>query len=102
MTKLTLEELLLQILSTCLLINAQEKWHAFYDLSAHVGMVEVRITPSDTDYQSPNRQPWEAKSAAYTSTRQHPNRYQTEDSARESLIELLAWTQGYLDTGASA
>lgn len=101
MKKLTLEELQLQILATCLLINTQGKWHAFYGLSAHVGTVDVRITSSDTDYHAKNLHGWAMQEATFTSTNRYPNPYLTEDTARQALIDLLAWTQGYLNMEAA-
>lgn len=102
MNKLTPEELLLQILATCLLINTQGKWHAFYSLAAHVGTIDVRVTSSDNDYQAKNLHNGVMKEATFTSTNRHPHTYLTEDTARQALIDLLAWTQGHLNMEAAA
>lgn len=100
MNKLTLEELLLQILSTVLLINAQGKWHAFYDLHGHTGTVDIWLLPSDHDYQSREATSNRPRlGAAFTSTNRHPTPV-PEDLARKSLIELLAWTQSHLNMEA--
>lgn len=100
--KPTLEELLLQILSTCLLINAQGKWHAFYSIVAHCGYVDVTIDPSDTDYQAATRKVRESRMATFTRTNRHHYYGLTEDTARQELIDLLAWLQGYLSTEVAA
>lgn len=98
----TLEELHLQILATCLLINTQGKWHAFFSLAAHVGSVDVRIAPSNTDYQNPAPEQWAVKHATFTSTNRHQYEWVTEETGRQSLIDLLAWTQTYLSMEAAA
>lgn len=102
MNNLTLEELNLQILATCLLINTQGKWHAFFSLSGHVGGVDVRIAPSSTNYQDLSPKPWAVKDATFTSTNRHQYSWVTEETARQSLIDLLAWTQNYLSMEAAA
>ena len=102
MNKITPEELQLQILSTCLLINSQGKWHAFYSLASHIGAVDVRLVPSDHDYQVNTLADKPNKTATYTSTNRHPWPYIREDDARKALIDLLAWTQGFLDKEAAA
>ncbi|MDR6580743.1 hypothetical protein [Pseudomonas extremaustralis] len=99
--KLTIEELALQILSTCLLINAQGKWHAFYGLSGRVGGIDVRLRPTDYDYGADHPQKTPYKSVAFTSTELFPERT-TEEQARQELIDLLSWTQRYLDVEAAA
>ncbi|MBK3431428.1 hypothetical protein JJD84_11405 [Pseudomonas fluorescens] len=100
-TKPTTEELMLQILSTCLLINAQGNWHAFYGLSGHVGDIDVTLRPTNYDYDAKDRPKHPHKSAAFTSTHRFPERI-TEELARQELIDLLAWTQSYLDMDAAA
>lgn len=102
MNKLTPQELQFQILSTCLLINSQGKWHAFYSLSSHVGSVDVRLVPSDHDYRSEIDISHPNKTAIFTSTNRHPWPYITEDVARKALTDLLIWTQGFLDGEAAA
>jgi hypothetical protein len=102
MSDLTLEELNLQILATCLLINTQGKWHAFYSLSGHVGQADVRITSSDNDYQVYDPARWATKDATFTSTSRHQNEWLTEEARRHSLIDLLAWTQSHLSMEAAA
>lgn len=102
MNKPTIEELLLQILSTCLLVNAQGKWHAHFQVSAHVGWVDVYIQPADTDYQDTNRPHAANKYAIFTETPGHPHPDLTEDGVRQSLMELLAWAQSHLSMEAAA
>ena len=102
MSTITPEALQFQILSTCLLISTQGKWHAFYYLSSHVGSVEVRLKPSDHDYTSKTHVSHPNKSATFTSTNRHPWPCITEDDARKALTELLVWTQSFLDVEAAA
>lgn len=102
MSTITPEALQFQILSTCLLISTQGKWHAFYYLSSHVGSVEVRLKPSDHDYTSKTHLSHPNKSATFTSTNRHPWPCITEDDARKALTELLVWTQGFLAVEAAA
>lgn len=99
--KLTIEELMLQILSTCLLINAQGKWHAFYSLAGHVGDIDVRLRPTDYNYDADHPKKTPSKSAGFTSTGLFPERI-TEEQARQELLDLLSWTQGYLNVEAAA
>lgn len=101
MNTLTCEELLLQILATCLLINIQGNWHAFYDLSGHVGTVYVRLVHADTDYQD-GKHTFFGRDATFTSTKSHPRLELTEDLACQRLMEVLAWVQGYLNKEAAA
>lgn len=103
MNKPTTEELLLQILSTILLINAQGRWHAFLHLCGHVGAAYVYLNPSDHDYEAA-RSKHSAnpeKSAKFTATNLS-SWPASEDEARQNLIDLLAWTQGYLSMEAAA
>ena len=102
MSTITPEALQFQILSTCLLISTQGKWHAFYYLSSHVGSVEVRLKPSDYDYSSKTHVSHPNKSATFTSTNHCPWLCITEDDARKALTELLVWTQVFLDVEAAA
>lgn len=96
------EELAQQILSTCLLINTQGEWHAFLSLSGHVGEMEVRLVPSDHDYQDMRYRCLTRKSVIYASTNRYPNPELTNEQARQRLSDLLAWTQGFLKIEASA
>ena len=102
MSTITPEALQFQILSTCLLINSQGKWHAFYYLSSHVGSVEVRLKPSDYDYASTTYASHPNKTAIYTSTNHCPWLCISEDDARKALTELLVWTQSFLAVEAAA
>lgn len=102
MSTITSEALQFQILSTCLLISTQGKWHAFYYLTSHVGSVEVRLVPSDHDYTSKAHVSHPHKSAIFTSTNHCPWLCITEDDARKALTELLVWTQGFLAVEAAA
>lgn len=100
--KPTLEELILQILATCLLINSQMKWHAHFGLHAHCGLISVYLQPADTDYQDPNRRSAPSRDVKFTGTRQRPDSYLSEDQSRQLLIDLLAWLQGHLIMEAAA
>lgn len=102
MSTITSEALQYQILSTCLLINTQGKWHAFFYLSSHVGSIDVCLKPSDYDYASKTHASHPNKTAIYTSTNRHPWPCITEDDARKALTELLVWTQSFLDVEAAA
>jgi hypothetical protein len=102
MNHLTLEELCAQIMAACLLINSQGKWHAFYDFSGHVGQIEVRLVPSDHDYQSGKADKWQRMDATFTSTNRHQNPWLTEETARQALVNLLAWTHSYTSVEAAA
>lgn len=98
--KPTIEELLLQLLSTCLLIAQQGKWHAHFDYSPHVGRAFVWIYSADNSYQSPDSAPvarQEAKFHVRNFTEKFP-----EDEARQDLFDLLAFTQGFLSMEAAA
>lgn len=97
MSKPTPEELLLQILATTLLINAQGRWHAFFNLCGHVGRAYVYLRPLDHDYDAAVGKPAETpqKDARFTATNLHTYPI-SEDEARRDLMCLLAWTQGYL------
>ncbi|MBF6030809.1 hypothetical protein ICY20_23965 [Pseudomonas sp. P115] len=97
----TIEELMLQILSTCLLINAQGKWHAFYNLSGHVGTATVTLRPIDHDYDSKGFFTTPHMDVVFASTTTWPERI-TEVEGQRNLIDLLAWTQGYLAVEAAA
>ncbi|AWY39439.1 hypothetical protein DKY63_05790 [Pseudomonas putida] len=99
MNHTTPEELLLQILSTCLLINTQGKWHAFFDLAGHVGQVDVRVVPSNTNYHARKPGDTARQQATFTSTDQYPSEHLTEEHFRQALVDLLAWTQGYINMG---
>ncbi len=103
MKKATPEELLLQILSTVLLINAQGHWHAFLNVCGHVGMAYVYLHPSDHDYQAAAGKTDDSlqKDAKFAATNLHSWPV-SEDEARQNLIDLLAWTQGYLTMEAAA
>ncbi|WP_160286522.1 hypothetical protein [Pseudomonas knackmussii] len=102
MNKPTTEALVLQILSACLLINTQGKWHAHFHLVAHCGWVDVWMEPSDTDYQDTSRPRPPSKYVTFTGTTRHPQSSLTEDEACQNLTELLAWVQGYLSMEAAA
>ncbi len=99
MNHYTQEELLLQILSTCLLINSQGKWHAFFELAGHVGTADVRVISSSTNYQARKSYDQEVHSAIFTPTNQHPHEHLTEEDFRQALVDLLARTQGYINMG---
>ncbi|WP_430445517.1 MAG: hypothetical protein ACQZ2J_30320 [Pseudomonas piscis] len=103
MNKPTPEELLLQILSTVLLINTQGRWHAFLNVCGHVGVAYVYLHPSDHDYEAAAGKPSDnpQKDAKFTATNRHPWPV-AKDEARQNLIDLLAWTQGYLTMEAAA
>lgn len=103
MKKPTTEELLLQILSTVLLINAQGRWHAFLNLCGHVGTAYVYLNPSDHNYDAAAGKPGAKpeKSARFTATNL-TSWSASEDEARQNLIDLLAWTQGFLTMEAAA
>ncbi|MDN6872922.1 hypothetical protein QO209_10740 [Pseudomonas citronellolis] len=102
MNKPTFEELILQILATCLLINSQMKWHAHFTLFAHCGLISVHVQPADTDYQAPQRPRPDSRDAKFTGTLQRPDSYLTEAQSRQQLIDMLAWTQSYLSMEAAA
>ena len=102
MKKPTPEELLLQILATVLLINAQGRWHAFLNVCGHVGVAYVYLHPSDHDYDAAGRTgDHPQKDAKFTATNLHAWPI-SQVEARQNLIDLLAWTQGYLTMEAAA
>jgi len=102
MSKPTFEELILQILATCLLINSQMKWHAHFTLFAHCGLISVHVQPADTDYQATQHPRPDSRDAKFTGTLQRPDSYLTENQSRQQLTDTLAWLQGYLSGEAAS
>ncbi|WAC45599.1 hypothetical protein OU997_05350 [Pseudomonas sp. SL4(2022)] len=94
--KPTIEELLLQIVSTALIINQQGNWHAFVDLQGHVRAFYVRVCLADTNYQDTSYE------AAQRSGYWHrlPFEWHPENQAlqacHDELTSTLNWLQGYL------
>lgn len=96
----TIEELLLQIVSTALIINRQGTWHAFVDLQGHVSAFSVRVCSADTNYQDRNHEA--ERHAGYW--HRLPFEWHPEDQAlkacHDELTSTLTWLQGYLDMPA--
>lgn len=92
--KTTVEELLLQIVSTALIINQQGKWHAFIDLQGHVSGLGVRVYSADTDYQDKSREA--ARRDCYWQ-----GKYLSPQACQYELTSILTWLQGYLDMPAT-
>ncbi|MFJ4193968.1 hypothetical protein [Pseudomonas sp. NPDC089534] len=103
MSNHTAEELAIQILSTCLLVTAQGKWHAHFQFAAHVGWIEVRVRPSTHNYDSGEAPPPAAMKWATISGLNPSLCYSrpTEEDARQNLMKLLAWVQSHLDMGTT-
>lgn len=97
---ITAEELLLQILSTCLLISSQGTWLANLHVYGHVSAADVRLYPfgywdlPEDERDDPRSFP--SYSARYASRLHH---WTSEEEARANLQQLLTWIQGYLDLG---
>lgn len=92
--KPTIEELLLQIVSTVLIINQQGKWHAFLDLQGHVSAFSVRVSSADTNYQDRSHEA-DRRNGYWDSG------WQDQQACRDKLTSTLTWLQGYLDMPAT-
>lgn len=100
--KPTLEELMLQILSTCLLISGQGLWKAHFCQHALDADVSVAIYPADCSADVMDR-----KVHAYHWVHIGPDNQGRhsdieEDDARRNLGTLLTFTQKYLSLEAAA
>ncbi|QMV65167.1 hypothetical protein VUJ49_08970 [Pseudomonas berkeleyensis] len=92
--KPTIEELLLQIVSTVLIINQQGKWHAFVDLQGHVCAFCVRVCSADTNYQDTSHE-------VDRRTGYWHSEHQKQQACLSALTRTLTWLQGYLDMPAT-
>lgn len=92
--KPTIEELLLQIVSTVLIINQQGTWHAFLDLQGHVSAFCVRVCSADTNYQDTSHE-------ADRRTGYWHSEYLSPQACQSKLASTLTWLQGYLDMPAT-
>ncbi|MDF2076613.1 hypothetical protein P2Q70_18670 [Pseudomonas mendocina] len=101
--KPTIEELMLQIISTALLINQQGVWTTFFYGNSHFRTLDVTLLPAGQIFgqQDPARR--HTKGAYWN----HPTGWggqtdeQNEQQCHEEMTALLAWLQGYLDTPAT-
>lgn len=92
--KPTIEELLFQILSTCLLVTNQGKWHVFFDYYGHVQEISIRVSPASTDYDV----------IGHTSERRsfylNETRYRSLESIYQEAEDTLAFVQRLLSHSA--
>lgn len=103
--KPTIEELMLQILSTCLLISGQGLWKAAFYYSALDADVSVAIYPADCPEELGDRNAHAYHYALIGPSNQGRHSDIGEDDARRNLSTLLTRTQKYLrigHTGAAA
>lgn len=94
--KPTIEELMLQIISTAAIISLQGKWHVFAFLHGKCGSLDVRVSSAEADEE-------ESFSAAYFAHAEGWGGFTPEQSAEhclQSLTDQLAWIQGYLEMPA--
>lgn len=100
--KPTTEELLLQILSTCLLISSQGTWRANFYLHGHTGSANITLYPFN-HWDLPEDQRKAVDHGSFPDQYAHyasPYRdWPTEEDGQERLQQLLEWAQGYLDLG---
>ncbi|EMJ5494598.1 hypothetical protein [Pseudomonas aeruginosa] len=102
MNKPTIEELLLQILSTCLLIDSQGKWKATFYLSCIDADVSVSIYRADDTTPLGDRVAHAYEYAFIGADTRGRRRNLTEDESRQNLSMLLTFTQRYLSMEAAA
>ncbi|EMV9185849.1 hypothetical protein AADU03_004734 [Escherichia coli] len=103
--KPTIEELMLQILSTCLLISGQGLWKATFYHSALDADVSVSIYPANCTDRLGDRRSHAYYYALTGANNQGRHSDIAEDDACRNLTTLLTCTQKYLsigNTGAAA
>lgn len=89
--KPTINQLVLQIAETVLRVNAQGRWHGFFQYSGHVELIDLYFRPAGTDYQQPERAPTRSRNV-YTT----PEMYDSEAEMRRTLRELLSFAEDHL------
>ena len=91
--KPTVNQLVLQIAETVLRVNAQGRWHGFFQFSGHVEEVDVYFRPAGTNYQQATERRAPVRShSVYTSADMHDS----EAAMRRALRELLAFAKEQL------
>lgn len=89
--KPTANKIVLQITETVLRVNAQGRWHGFFQFSGHVELIDLYFRPTGTDYQQPERPPTCSRNA-YTT----PEMYDSEADMLRALHELHAFAKEHL------
>lgn len=95
--KTTIEELILQIVSTALLINQQGRHHVFFDLSPHVHSIHVRVCSADTDYQHLGYPSDTRNAITDRSNYDWLSQEEAPQTCHDEVTSTLTWLQGYLD-----
>lgn len=99
---ITAEELLLQILSTCLLISSQGTWLANLYVCGHVSSADITLYPLE-HWDLPKEQREQVDINSFPRCCAHYAGLRpgccSEEEGRENLQQLLTWAQGYLELG---
>ena len=91
--KPTVNQLVLQIAEMVLRVNAQGRWHGFFQFSGHVEEVDVYFRPAGTNYQQATERRAPVRShSVYTSADMHDS----EAAMHRALRELLAFAKEHL------
>lgn len=86
-------QLVLEITETVLRVNAQGRWHGFFQYSGHVEEVDVYFRPAGTNYQQATEQHAPVRSfSVYTSTDMHDS----EAAMHRELRKLLTFARKHL------
>lgn len=91
--KPTIEELMLQIISTAAIVSLQGKWHAFAFFHGKCGSLDVNVKSAEPGEEA-------SHSGAYFA---HPDGWggftpeQSTEHCLQTLSDQLAWIQGYLE-----
>lgn len=84
-------QLVLEITETVLRVNAQGRWHGFFQFSGHVEQVDLYFQPTDTNYQQPARARVYSRSV-YTTADMH----NSEAAMHRELHKLLSFARKHL------
>lgn len=101
--KPTIEELMLQIISTALLINQQGVWTVFFYGHGHCGTIDVTLLPSGEIFAHRDPERRQTKGAYWSRPADWAGQSaeQNQQECHEEMTALLAWLQGYLDMPAT-
>lgn len=91
--KPTIEELMLQIISTAVMVSLQGKCHAFAFLHGTCGSLDLYVSDAETGEER-------SFFNAYFSHKESWGGFTPEQSAEhclQTLTDQLAWIQGYLE-----